>query len=55
MALGDDVQDVSMFKACKYSAAMGNGNPKAKESASYVTYHIDSHGVKKALKHFKVI
>ena len=55
LALGDDVQDIPMFQLCKHSAAMENGNPKAKESASYVTYHIDSHGVKKALKHFKVI
>ena len=55
LALGDDIQDVSMFRVCKYSAAMGNGNEEAKKHASFVTYHIDSHGVKKALKHFKVI
>lgn len=55
LALGDDVQDISMFEVCKYSAAMDNGNPKAKEAAKFVTYHIDRHGVKKALKHFKVI
>ena len=55
LALGDDIQDIPMFKLCKYSAAMKNGNPKAKEAASYVTSHIDRHGVKKALKHFKVI
>ena len=55
LALGDDVQDVPMFKLCKYSAAMENGNPKAKEAASLVTTHIDCHGVRKALKHFKVI
>ena len=55
LALGDDVQDIPMFEVCKYSAAMINGNPKAKEAAKYVTYHIDRHGVKKALKHYKVI
>lgn len=55
LALGDDVQDVSMFELCKYSAAMGNGVNKAKESASIVTKHIDKHGVKKALKYFGVI
>ena len=55
LALGDDVQDISMFEVCKYSAAMDNGNPKAKEAAKYVTYHIDRHGVKKALKHYKII
>ena len=55
LALGDDIQDVPMFKLCKYSAAMENGNPRAKSAASHVTSHIDSHGVKRALKHFKVI
>lgn len=55
LALGDDIQDIPMFKLCKYSAAMKNGNPKAKEAASYVTSSIDRHGVNKALKHFKVI
>ena len=55
LALGDDVQDVPMFKLCKYSAAMENGNPIAKEAASYITNHIDCHGVKQALKYFKVI
>ena len=55
LALGDDIQDIPMFEICKHSAAMDNGNPKAKDSAKYVTYHIDRHGVKKALKHYKVI
>ena len=55
LALGDDVQDVPMFELCKYSAAMENGVEKAKNSASFVTTHIDCHGVKKALKYFKVI
>ena len=55
LALGDDIQDIPMFELCKYSAAMENGNPKAKEKASYITKHIDKHGVMKALKHFKLI
>lgn len=55
LSLGDDLQDISMFLLSKYSAAMKNGHPKAKESAKYVTSNIDHHGVKKALKHFKVI
>ena len=55
LALGDDIQDIPMFEICKHSAAMDNGNPKAKDSAKYVTYHIDRHGVKKALRHYKVI
>ena len=55
LALGDEVQDIPMFKLCKYSAAMDNGNPLAKEHASHITKHIDSHGVKEALKYFGVI
>ena len=55
LAIGDDVQDIPMFKMCKYSVAMGNSNPLAKDAAKFVTYHIDEHGVKKALKHYKII
>ena len=55
LAIGDDLQDIPMFLLCKNSVALKNGNPQAKEAASYVTCHIDRHGVKKALKHFKII
>ena len=55
LALGDDIQDIPMFNLCKYSVAMKNGNPKAKEAALHTTSHIDRHGVKRALKHFKII
>ena len=55
LAIGDDIPDIPMFLLCKNSVAMGNGHEKAKEAASYVTCHIDKHGVKQALKHFKLI
>ena len=55
LAMGDDVQDIPMFEMCKYSVAMGNSNPLAKNAAKFVTYHIDKHGVRRALKHLKVI
>lgn len=55
LAIGDDIQDIPMFNLCKYSVAMKNGNPKAKEAALHTTSHIDRHGVKRALKHFKII
>ena len=55
LAIGDDIPDIPMFLLCKNSVAMGNGHEKAKEAASYVTSHIDRHGVKQALKHFKLI
>ncbi len=55
LALGDDIPDVPMFLLCKNSAAMPSGHPEAKKAATYITCHIDRHGVRKALKHFKVI
>ena len=55
LALGDDVPDIPMFLLCKNSVAMGNGLEKVKKASTYVTSHIDKHGVRKALKHFKLI
>lgn len=55
MTIGDDIQDVSMFENSKYSVCMANGKEEAKTAASYITPPIEKHGVKKALKHFKVI
>ena len=55
LAIGDDIPDVHMFLLCKNSVALGNGHPDAKKAATYVTSHIDKHGVKKALKHFNII
>ena len=55
LAIGDDTPDVHMFLLCKNSVCLGNGHPDAKKAATYVTDHIDNHGVAKALKHFKII
>ena len=55
ISFGDDVPDIPMFLLCKNSVAMDNGHPDAKQAASYITCHIDDHGVKKALEHFKII
>ncbi len=55
MGIGDDIPDIDMFNEVKYSIAMGNGREEAKEKAFYVTTPIDRKGIKKALKHFKVI
>ena len=55
LAIGDDVPDVHMFLLCKNSVALGNAHPDAKKAATYVTSHIDKHGVAKALKHFNII
>lgn len=55
MAIGDDLQDISMFEEVKYGICMANGKDEAKEKAFYITKPIEKHGVKKALKHYKVI
>ena len=55
MAFGDDLADISMFKEVKYSVAMGNAKEEAKNNAFYVTKTVWKHGIKKALRHFKLI
>ena len=55
LAIGDDIPDIHMFLLCKNSVALGNGHLDAKKAATYVTDHIDEHGVAKALKHFNII
>ena len=55
MAIGDDDVDISMFDSVKYSVAMGNAPDRIKKHAKYVTYKIHHHGIKHALKHFKII
>lgn len=55
MAFGDDLNDIDMFNAVKYSVAMGNGKQELKDIAYYVTDNIEDAGIYKALKHFKII
>ena len=55
IAFGDSKDDVSMFKEVGTSVAMGNAAQCAKDAATYITYKIHHHGVKHALKHFKLI
>lgn len=52
ISIGDDLQDISMFKETGLSIAMGNGKDETKENASYVTSDISHHGVKRALNKF---
>lgn len=52
MAIGDDDNDISMFKAVGYSVCMENGKENAKKSATFVCPHINDHGVKIALQKF---
>lgn len=55
LAIGDDIPDVEMFNEVGTSIAMGNGKEECKQHASYITDNIEKHGLKKALKHYKII
>ncbi len=55
MAIGDENNDINMFKEVKYSVCMGNGHEEAKKAAYFVTTNIDDNGIYNALKHFEVI
>lgn len=55
MVFGDSDNDFDMLKEIKYSVAMGNGTPKVKQVASFVTDTNNRDGIYKALIHFGVI
>lgn len=55
MAFGDGENDADMLEFAGIGVAMGNAAEKAKAAADYVTDHIDSNGVEKALIHFGLI
>jgi len=55
LSLGDDFQDIFMFKATKYSAYIGEGKEHVLKEASYVSRPIREHGVKLTLEHFEII
>ena len=55
MAIGDDDQDIDMFKEVKYSIAMGNAKENVKEAATYITESVTNHGVKKVLEEYHLI
>lgn len=55
IAFGDDIGDISMFEQVGISVAMGNGKKEVKQKATYTTYRIEHHGIRHALKHFKLL
>lgn len=54
-AFGDSMNDLEILQAAGIGIAMGNGVPKLKEEADYVTDDIGRDGVYKACKHFQLI
>lgn len=55
IAFGDSLNDVEMFKYAKISVAMGQGNPKLKEMADYVTTSIDEDGIYNACQYLHLL
>lgn len=55
IAFGDSLNDMEMFKHASVSVAMGQGNPKLKAIASYVTTPIDEDGIYQACLHLGLI
>lgn len=54
MAIGDNFNDLSMFKKVRYSVAMGNAKADIKKECRFVTLKNDDHGVAHAIyEHIK--
>lgn len=51
IAFGDAKIDLSMFEACSFTVAMGNGGKEIKEAADYITDDVDHDGLMKAFQH----
>lgn len=52
LAIGDGPNDIELFEACAYSAAMGNSSIEVKKAAGYTGEDIDSDGFAKILAEF---
>ncbi|PMD67839.1 hydrolase [Companilactobacillus nuruki] len=50
MAIGDEQNDIPMFKFAKTAVAMGNGSKLAKKHATFITDTNDNDGIAKALE-----
>lgn len=55
IAFGDSLNDMEMFQHANLSVAMGQGNPKLKAIATYVTAPIDEDGIYKACLHLGLL
>lgn len=52
---GDSMNDEAMLKACGTGVCMGNGDPRLKEVADYVTSAIDEDGLINAFTYFGLL
>lgn len=55
IAFGDSLNDMEMFKHADISIAMGQGNQKLKDIATYVTSAIDEDGIYQACLYYNFI
>lgn len=55
IAFGDAKIDLSMFEACGFGVAMGNGGKEIKEAANYITTDINEDGLLNAFQYLKLI
>ncbi len=55
LAIGDDYQDLDMFKECGTSIALGNGREEVKKAADYVADTISQDGLYNLLKQLEII
>lgn len=55
MAFGDAENDLLMVSNAGIGVAMGNGNERLKEIATYITDDVENDGIEKALKQYKLI
>lgn len=55
VVFGDSNNDLSMFEYAAVKVAMGNGSPKIKELADYVTTDMFHYGIRDGLRHLGLI
>ena len=55
LSIGDDLQDIFMFKKTKYSASISFVHEEAVNAATYNAHSVCHHGVKEALIHYNLL
>lgn len=55
IALGDGGNDIPIIKQAGIGVAMGNAGDDVKETADFITNHVDEDGFMNALRHYNII